>query len=364
MLLALVFSTLGSGDLFASGIKKSEFKKEISKEFPISSKGKVSVAGKYGDVHVSTWDKNKVKFDVTIIVKSPSKEKADKLFKRIKIKFENGDDFAKGLFSLEEGSGNWWKDFKGSSYKIHFDVKLPATNSVNIYNKYGKIHLGDIKGAATLENKYGDIKTGDIGGDVKLTLGYSKNSDFGKIGDFTVEMKYSKIDVESAGDVKVSSKYSQIYIDKAGDVKTETKYDKYHLGTIKNLRNHGKYDDFEVKSVNNVDVTGDYSDYTIKELNGKAEFDMDYGDAEIKKVGSGFKGVSFSGKYTDLIINLEGKGANVDIKTRYTKVKLPESLKKEHYHKDNEELEIKGSIGSGNVNIKATAKYGSVIIYD
>ncbi len=361
--LALILNASLSASLWAAApTKKSEFTKSINKEFDISKKGKVAIKGKYGDISITTWNKNKVKFDIRIIVKAPSKEKADELFKRIAIDFRDQGNLVEAVFNMKDGGRSWgWRSYKSVSYKIHFDVKIPSTNDVNLYNKYGNIHLTDISGNASLENKYGDIKIGDAK-NVDLILGYGK-ADLGHIKDLDVQIKYSKLDVESAKNAKIASKYSRIYIDKAMDIRSESKYDKYYLGDINDLRNYGKYDDFEIKSLKSIDATAKYTDYDIGDFSGTANFDMQYGDADIKQVKNGFESVSFKGKHADLIFDLKGKGANIEINTKHTKVKLPSDLKTEHYIEERAEINVEGKIRGGGNRIKATAAYGSVIIY-
>jgi len=340
--------------------KKSEFKKELSKEFSIAANGKVSVSGKYGHLNVSTWEKNKAKFDVKIIVKANNKEKADKMFERISIDFSNGKDYVKALLDIKEGS---WKEYRGVSFQIHYEVKIPSGSSVDLYNKYGNIHLTDIKGSAIIENKYGNIKTGDIGKDVNLQLGYG-SADLGNIGNLNVEIKYSKLDINSTKDIKIESKYSQIYVDKAKNIKSESKYDKFYLGEVYAIRSYGKYDNFKIKSIHNLDATGKYSDYDIKNLHGKVDLDMKYGDAVIHSTHKTYQGINFNGEYADLHVELTGVGTAFAVDGEYTKVKLPAIAKKKHHKEESGKISTAGTIGSNNHTIKANLQYGSVVIFE
>ena len=66
-------------------VKKTEFTKNINKEFNISANGDVSLANKYGKVDLKTWSQNKVKIDITITVDARNQSNADDIFERIKI---------------------------------------------------------------------------------------------------------------------------------------------------------------------------------------------------------------------------------------------------------------------------------------
>ena len=46
-----------------------EFTKTIKREFDISANGTTYLSNKYGKIEVKTWDKNRVKIAVTIVVK-------------------------------------------------------------------------------------------------------------------------------------------------------------------------------------------------------------------------------------------------------------------------------------------------------
>ena len=58
----------------------AEFTKTIKKEFDITSDGTTSITNKYGKVEIKTWDRNRVKVDVTIVVKASSESKAQEVF--------------------------------------------------------------------------------------------------------------------------------------------------------------------------------------------------------------------------------------------------------------------------------------------
>lgn len=340
---------------------KPKFEKKIVKEFDINAKGKIAATGKYGNMNISTWNKNKVRFEVKIVVKADNKKKADELFERIFIDFDNNKNYAAADYRVENSNKrNWWGS-SYTSYEVHYDIKIPATASVRLQNKYGAIHMTDIKGTANIENKYGNVRTGDAG-NVELMLGYGK-ADLGKVGNVNVEIKYSKLDIEAAKNVVIESKYSRMYIDKADEIKSESKYDKYFLGEIASLRTYGKYDDFEIRSIKEIQADGKYSDYDIKVLHGTAAFDMKYGDAEIRKTTSTMRSIKFEGQYADLIVDMKGNGGTFDIQSEYGSIKMPENAVIQDHQKHGTEQHMKGKIGNGNAKIFANVNYGSVQIY-
>lgn len=363
MLLVLLMSTVWCGDLFANGFgkKKSEFGREIKKEFPISANGEVTIANKYGNVNITKSDNNKVKFTISITVKADSKHEAEDAFDRLEIDFENSASSVEATTNFSDEEKRNWKVWKKLSYEIHYEVSLPNTVDLNVYNKYGNTYLDDMMGEVNLDLKYGNLKAGDMAKDLKLELGYGK-ADLGNIQNATIDVKYSKLDIESMKDLHIESKYSHLYIDKVNDIKSETKYDKFHLGEVNTLRNYGKYDDFEIESITDIDAISKFSDFDIRKLNGKAEFEMTFGDASIKDAAN-FKSITFTGKHADLLIDLSGAGAKVDARGDHTSVKMPNNMEKTHDEYRGDDIEIEGTINGSGGMIKATADYGSIIIY-
>lgn len=359
----LLLSTVWLGNVFANNIfRKSEFTKEINKEFSISANGDVKIYNKYGNVNITTGNDSKVKFDIKIVVKADNKSTADEAFNRIKVEFENSSNLVQAETNFENKEKRDWSFWKKLTYTINYEVSLPNTVDLNVHNKYGNVYIDDMKGNVDLDVKYGNLNAGNIDKDVNLQLGYG-NANLGDLGNATVEIKYSKLDIETMKDLRIESKYSHIYIDEAGAVKSETKYDKYHLGDIASLRNYGKYDDFEIKSVKKVDAVGKFSDYDISMLDGSADFEMQYGDANIRKVGDNFGDVNLTGKHTDLIIDLSGHSAKFNLKGNHTKIKVPSASKKETDDREGDWVEVVGSIGSGGSAINVNTEHGTIVIY-
>ena len=72
-LLALLIPNLAFG--FTDTKKpKHEKSKTVKKEFSVNSDAKLSVSNKYGNLNITTWDKNTIDIQVVIITLDISKE--------------------------------------------------------------------------------------------------------------------------------------------------------------------------------------------------------------------------------------------------------------------------------------------------
>ena len=154
-----------------------EFTKTIKKEFPISQTGTVDLTNKYGKVEVHTWDRNRVKIDVSIVVDARSESAAQEVFDRIQIDFSNDDAFVKAETSIES-SNSWWKGSwnNKSEFQVNYEVYMPSTCDLNLDNQYGNSNVEAISGSADVKVKYGDFQLEGVGGDLKVYLGYGNGN--------------------------------------------------------------------------------------------------------------------------------------------------------------------------------------------
>lgn len=341
---------------------KTEFSKNINKEFSISANGDVSISNKYGKVDLKTWNQNKVKIDITITVDARNQSDANDIFERIKVNFSNGSDFVNAETEINSSKKSYWGDGKGE-FKINYVVHMPKSCNLNLSNKYGHSTIAEIDGKANIEVKYGDLSMDGVNNDCKVSLGYG-NGTIVKAGHLTIDVKYSKIKINEAANVDVISKYSKVYIDEASDIKSTSKYDTYRLGTLQELKNEGKYDNFEISNISMINATSKYSDFNIEKLKKEGTFSLEYGNVVIGALLKNFTSLRLNGRYTDFKVNTEeGTNFSLDVSARYAGVKYPEGMEITHEIEKNSNHDVKGYKGSAGASlIKARLDYGGLKI--
>ena len=116
--------------------------KEVKKHYSVSATGNLAIDGKYGNVHVETWDKNEVDLVVSIEVTKRSDSKAQQYLDKITIDID--DASANNLSFKTIISGNL--DNSGSDkIKIEYRVKVPKTLNMNLENSYGNLYLIELR---------------------------------------------------------------------------------------------------------------------------------------------------------------------------------------------------------------------------
>lgn len=349
----------------AGDIERREFTKVIKKEFDITKNGTTALYNKYGKVDVKTWDKNRVKIDVTIVVNASSEETAQKVFDRIDIKFFNNEGYVKAETAIESQSGivwNWGEN--RSDYSINYEIYMPATNNLELNNKYGDSYVAPISGVANIDVKYGNFKLQGVNNNAKIVLGYGSGN-LVKAQNVIADISYSSMTFGEVRDVDITSKYcsQNIKIEKASNIRSNSKYDTYEIGTVRELRNNGKYDNFRVGTAENVVVVSKYSNINVNKLNNLLDLNMEYGGSVIGLLSKDFTNVNLIGKYTDFKISIEaGANFSMDASSNYAGIAYPAALKVSYEKEKGTSHEVKGHLGKEDARstIVARLSYGGL----
>lgn len=145
--------------------------KEIHKEFTVRPNTEFIMENLYGNVDIIAWDGDKIIIDSQIIVNGEVEQSVNSALKKIFITFVE-DKKKNTLNVLTKGTG----DIK-EHREVHFQIKIPRTNPLNIYNQYGNISIDETNANASLLTNYGNLIAGKLNGQsTKLFFGYSQSS--------------------------------------------------------------------------------------------------------------------------------------------------------------------------------------------
>jgi hypothetical protein len=340
-----------------------EFTKTIKKEFPIDVTGLVNLSNKYGKIDVHTWERNRVKVDVTIVVDARSESAAQEVFDRIRIDFSNDDDFVKAATSIE--AKGWWGESWSSNkseFQVNYEVYMPNGCSLELENQYGNANVEAISGSADIQVKYGDFQLEGVGGDLKIELGYG-NGTVVKARDMTVDVAYSKINITDAQDVSFDTRYSKINLDRGSAVKADSRYDQFNIGKIVRFNCESRYGNVDIGEAETVIAISRYTDYKLNNLHESADFDIEHGGLRVNQLAKGFSNVNLNGRYADFKIYVEpGASFVLDGNTKYAGIVYPAELNVTHEKDKGTSHEVQGHIGTKGARsvIKANLDYGGL----
>lgn len=337
--------------IFANDLRKHEKTKKISKSFNVKSNATLYVKNKYGNVNVSTWDKNTIQIDVKIIVKGSNIDKVDEKLNSINIDFEGNESLVEARTRIEsnKSSWSWWGNSnKNISYKVNYYIKMPITNNADLNNKYGSIELGTLKGRANIDCDYGSIQIEKL-----LNEGNSINIDY--CGSSTINFMNSG---------NISADYSKLTINESNNLKVNADYSGIKVGDVKNINFNSDYGSISINSAESISGNSDYAGMRIGTLKKDLNINTDYGGLKIKNLAKGFNKVVIDGSYAGIKIGTSSSNNfNFIMNLSYASFNYPDELVTTNKSiKKVSKKYYEGNFGSANSNskIEIRSSYGGV----
>jgi hypothetical protein len=358
------FATLEEPDPSQPDPNAQDFTKTIKREFPLNASGSVNLINKYGKIDVKTWEKNRAKVEVTIVVKATNESQAQTVFDRIRIEFANDDSYVKAETIIQSSKSSWfdWGGSDKTEFQINYQVYMPASASLDLSNKYGDALVAPLTGKAKMDVKYGNFRLEGASAGLSLSLDYG-NGTVVKSGDANVNVSYSKLSLNDMQSVNVTSKYSKLTVDNSGDINADSRYDELKLGKVGQLQCTSKYGSILIGSANSIKATGQYTDINVDKLKGNGDFDLLYGGLRIENVSKGFEKINLVGKYSDFKIGIEnGASYTLDANASFAGIAYPDGLVVTYEQEKGTSHQVKGHTGNQNSRsaIKASLNYGGL----
>ncbi|MFT6780757.1 MAG: hypothetical protein ACJA1A_000673 [Saprospiraceae bacterium] len=364
LLLLLLF---GSGIVRANSLSKKQLIKEIHQSFDVDSDAILGVHNRYGNIKITTWNKNTVDVDVLIKVKTASKSKGQTFLEDISIDFSHSRSKVgmKTVYPDQENSSwwsSWWSNSNNIDFEVHYTIKVPKGISTNLVNKYGSISQASIGGSSDVTNKFGDIFFDNVGGNLTLNLGYGK-ANVSKVKNVIVEIKNSTLTIATCDDIKMTSKYSNFSFGSCGNMDLDTKYDEFTIESAREIVNNGKYDNFKIGEAESLILETKNTSVSVKKLNRKCKVKTKYGSIHVRSTGPNLELISLESKYTEYKFGVDSD-FHLKFLGDYSGLSIGVSHEKYHSEKDGSEINVKAFRGTKNAKLKISAdlKYGGLKI--
>lgn len=332
-------------------LQKHIKEKTIKKSFNVDSKATLKIDNSYGNLDIVTWNENRIEILVTITTKGGNEEKVQQKLDNISVDFSTSQSLvsAKTIFNKNKSSSWWsWGSNNTVNMSIHYIVKMPMTNSVELSNDYGNINLGKLEGRAVISCDYGKITTKELMADHnKLNFNYTSNCYFEYIKSGEINADYSSFTLSKSKNIKINADYTTSIIETVEDINYGCDY-----GSIK------------INRANNIYGTGDYLTVTIGDVYKNVELKADYGSIKIENMTQNAGRVSINSNYTGIRVGHDPDyHFNFDIKLEYASLKQSGFEFNKRIEKSNEKY-YSGYYGSPNSRntIHIDSDYGSVSI--
>ncbi len=339
--------------LFANGTnhfdKKHEKSKTISKDFNVLSNAVVLVDNKYGNLNVSTWNKNTVEIKVIITVKGDDISSVNDKLEGITIAFKGTDYSVEARTTIQKNKSRWsfWNT-KNIEYKVNYFIKMPKTNNIDFNNKYGNIAIDETRGKTNINCSYGNIYIDQLWNETNvINLDYCGASEINYIKAGNISLDYTKLDIDTTEDLKLSSDYSNL---KILDAKT--------------LNFNCDYGTITAKKIETISGSSDYTTIKIGKLKTKLKVSTDYGAIQIENIEDTFEDILINSDYTSVKMGTKSTNSfQFNINVSYANFSYPENNTEifKRIKKSNNKY-FEGVFGTGNPNgtIRINSSYGNV----
>jgi hypothetical protein len=194
-----------------------EKKRTISKTYNVGPDDRLSIENSFGNVTISTWDKNVIQVDIEIGVRASSDEKAQHMLNEINVTDHQGSqeiEFKTDIGHMGKGNNNN-SDNESRRFYVDYKVSMPSKNPLRIENSFGKIVIPDFAGKASLTSKFGELTSGNLPNAKIIHVEFGK-ANIGRLNNADVIFKFnnrssiaglsgnSKVDVQFCSHVNLS----------------------------------------------------------------------------------------------------------------------------------------------------------------
>ncbi len=352
----------------ATQAPEEEFIRTIDKNYPLSAGGLVELANQYGRIDIRSWDKNEVAIKVRIVVQAGSQKEAETIFDRIQVSFSNTSQTVRAQTDISSSSSrSWWGWGSGSGsnsndFKIYYEVRMPAKAKLYTQARYCDVAADVLRASSTFDVKYGKLKVESLYDKSDITVAYG-DIDLQNAAAAQINLSYGNLKLNTATDLNLYARYSEVQvIGKVVNFQVDSRYTKVRIETADKLDFTAGYGELVIRKVGTLRGNSNYTDYEIGHVSNAANIETDYGDVEISHLAANFREVIVRSTYSDLNIRVDKTAAyTLDAQTRYADLDYPSSMNVSLNEKTGNSIRVKGSqSGSGNGLLNLSASYGDI----
>ncbi|MFK5958663.1 MAG: hypothetical protein QM495_07300 [Lutibacter sp.] len=323
--------------------------KVIKKEFSVHKDATLLVSNKYGNIDIITWNKAKINIVVSITTNGDDEDKVQKRLEQIDVEFDANLSNVSAKTIIERNLNSWslWGKKNNVRIEIHYQIKMPVTNNVNLSNDYGAISLDKLEGSSKINCDYGKINIGEL-----LNTNNTINIDY---------TNKSTIDFMKGG--HINADYSTLNIEKAGKTKLNADYSHISFGVLESLDYNCDYGDLKIEACGNLSGNSDYMQTSINKLKGAGNIGSDYGSIKINELGANFKTLDIKSSYTQIKLGINSNiSFNLTASLNYSGFKAKDGFTFNKEIKKTTSKYYEGYFNSANSanNITIKSSYGNV----
>ncbi len=350
LLLVLISSAAMAG---TNPLDKYNKTKRINKTYTVNSDALVKISNSFGDVTITSWDKNSVGIEVIVEVSGNDEESVNNRLRAIDVDFDASASKVSAVSNIPSENNSSFFGLLGSSSRtntsVNYIVKMPRNSPLDVENNYGAIIIEKMTAPLTLSCDFGRLQIGQLLNiKNKLSFDYTDNSNIDYLKSGTIEADFSKFKI-----------YGSDAVDFSGDYTTAS------FGPTKRLKYNSDFSTINIEDAQNINGRGDYSTIVIDKLIEEADLKASFGKITLKNLHTGFSKLTIKSDYTDVkVAHDRSLPFDFEINTEFGTLNLGSTLQTVDSRKDYNELYKKGYNGAAGAggSIEINSSFGSVTL--
>lgn len=338
----VLFSLLGTSILLGNTNLLIIEKKVIEKSFSVNSDAELRISNRYGNINLTSWDKNTVAFYIEIKIDGKDTRQVKEKINAISIDFTSSKSLVTAETIIKKISGK-----NKTNIEINYTVKLPKSNNITINNRYGDIILNELNGSSKISLDYGNMKFGNLNNSLN-----------------TWDLDYvSKAEVQYMKTALINADYSNLIIENSEILNLMLDYTNVKIGKVKDIINNMDYGNIKIGEVSTITNISDYTTVFVGKLTNSFVSTGDYGSIKIEYVKPNFNKISIGADYSDVNIGIDkNAGYSISGNFKYGGLKYPDNVKMTRQIKKNTTKSYEGECENSSSKILINMSYGSATI--
>ena len=319
-----------------------EMSKRFERSFKLTKTTEINISNKYGNVHLLQWEKDSVRFEVEVNIRSSKEGRVEKLYSEIDVQFSQSPYYANAVSSFA-GSGKLWTEISdvtksvlnaGNEAEINYTVYVPEWAIVKVENRFGNIYATDLASGSEIKLSNGTLQANHLKGKSRLTIAFG-NAIIERVDDAMFDFNYAELELQNASKMKFTGKASTA-----------------HVGEVSHLQLDSRRDKITVDQLQSLSGTSSFSRLDIGELRSDLLLQTNYGNVKLEQMGDDMQFLQLNASFTSIqLFMTKEQSAGLEIQfSKKAKLSYPQAFKVKEEQKGATESDpslLKGNIGPG-----------------
>ena len=280
----------------------TELTNSVTKKFKVGPTVNIDLENKYGQVIISTWQKDSVVVNIEVRAFGKNQSDTRKTLERVDFDFNHVSNFLTIKTVFDRSSGTFKEVMRGigdysksllskNKLQIDYEIFIPEKASFDLNNKFGNVYINEHSGSLKVEMSHGDFKANELTGDSRVELSFG-NASIKNLQDAELTLRASEVEIEKTANLNLVSSSSKIEIGEAFSLKVDSRNDKLEIGNVQVIQGKGVFSKIRLGTVESL-----------------IDLDLSYGDLVSEMILSKFSKVEVEGRSTDIEITVSDRSS-------------------------------------------------------